>query len=89
MGWVTGSAVYFVIWWLTLFIVLPFGVRRREDDGWGHDSGAPQRSRILMKMLINTGLATVIFAIVFTIDFYDLVSFDDFRAPATGRGGTF
>ena len=27
MGPVTGTAVYFIIWWLTLFMVLPFGVR--------------------------------------------------------------
>ena len=28
MAWVTGAAIYFIIWWMTLFLVLPFGVRR-------------------------------------------------------------
>ena len=33
MGWITGTAVYFVIWWLTLFMILPIGVQRQEDGG--------------------------------------------------------
>lgn len=89
MGLITGSAVYFVVWWLTLFMILPIGVRRQEDGGWGHDSGAPQRSRILMKMLINTVVATIVWLIIYVIDLYDIVSFSDFRPPTTGRGGTF
>ena len=27
----TGLAVYFVIWWLVLFLTLPFGVRARLE----------------------------------------------------------
>ena len=25
MGWVTGLAVYVIIWWLVIFMVLPWG----------------------------------------------------------------
>ena len=31
MTFLTGFAIYFLIWWLTLFAVLPFGVRSRAD----------------------------------------------------------
>lgn len=28
-----GIAVYFVIWWVTLFAVLPFGVKTQDEEG--------------------------------------------------------
>ena len=41
MGLITGIAVYFVIWWITLFMVLPFGIERDGDIEEGNDPGAP------------------------------------------------
>jgi len=29
--WVTGLLVYVILWWLVLFITLPFGVRPQEN----------------------------------------------------------
>ena len=29
----TGFAIYFVIWWIVLFLTLPFGVRSQHEDG--------------------------------------------------------
>ena len=26
------AAIFFVIWWLTLFVVLPFGLRSQADE---------------------------------------------------------
>ena len=40
----TAFAIYFVIWWVTLFLTLPFGVRSQHEDGEGApgtDPGAP------------------------------------------------
>ena len=40
----TGFAIYFVLWWLVLFLTLPFGVRSQHEDGEGApgtDPGAP------------------------------------------------
>ena len=28
----TAIAIYFVVWWVVLFAVLPFGMRAQEDD---------------------------------------------------------
>jgi len=33
MAFFTGFAVYFLIWWITLFIVLPYGNRSQAEDG--------------------------------------------------------
>ena len=32
-SWVSWTAIYFIIWWTTLFAVLPFGVRNQIDEG--------------------------------------------------------
>ena len=40
MNPVSAVVVFIVIWWLVLFMVLPFGVRRTESPEMGHDPGA-------------------------------------------------
>ncbi|MBC7585783.1 MAG: DUF1467 family protein, partial [Tardiphaga sp.] len=49
----TALAVYFVIWWITLFLTLPFGVRSQHEDGEGADGtdpGAPILARMGRKL---------------------------------------
>lgn len=61
-------AIYFVVWWLCLFVVLPFKVRNQVDDGeWveGSERGAPAIARLWPKLLITTLLAAVITALLF------------------------
>ena len=38
----TAFAIYFVLWWITLFVTLPFGVRSQHEDG---ERRARHRSR--------------------------------------------
>ena len=62
----TGLAVYFVIWWLVLFLTLPFGVRSQHEDGDsvpGTDPGAPILARMGRKLIMTTLISAVIFAI--------------------------
>lgn len=77
MAWPTLVAIFFIIWWITLFVVLPFGVQRQTDGIEGQDSGAPQKHRILLKMGINTVLASIIWLGVFIVDRYDLITLRD------------
>jgi predicted secreted protein len=61
----TWFAIYFVLWWLTLFVTLPFGIRSQHEDNVGApgtDPGAPIISRMGTRMLWTTGLSLVIFA---------------------------
>lgn len=62
-------AIYWVIWWITLFAILPIGVRNAheagEKIGEGHDAGAPVVHGLVKKALINTVVATVVFVGVY------------------------
>jgi predicted secreted protein len=66
MGWTLGIATYFVIWWISLFAVLPFGVKSQHETGEvvpGSESGAPAEPMLLKKVIANTVLAAVIWLI--------------------------
>lgn len=61
-----GIAIYFIIWWLTLFAVLPFGLRTQDEDGEvvpGTPESAPTRPRLLRVFIVNTIVASIVFSI--------------------------
>lgn len=77
-------AVYFFIWWITLFVVLPFGVRTQQEEGSvvpGTPESAPARPRLLRIALINTALATAVFIAVYVIIQYKLITADTIPFP--------
>jgi predicted secreted protein len=62
----TGFAIYFVLWWVVLFLTLPFGVRSQHEDGAGSpgtDPGAPVVARMGRKLIWTTLLSAVIYAV--------------------------
>ena len=62
----TAFAIYFVIWWIVLFLTLPFGVRSQHEEGTGAagtDPGAPVMARMGRKLLWTTLISAVIFAL--------------------------
>lgn len=63
MSVTTALASYFIVWWLVLFAVLPWGVRSQAEDGeviHGSDPGAPAiphlRAKLLWTTLVSAGL---------------------------------
>ena len=77
----TAIAIYFLIWWITLFAVLPFGVRSQhegEDFAQGTDPGAPILARIGMKLVWTTIVASIVFAILAAIYKYKLIDIGSF-----------
>ena len=62
----TAFAIYFVLWWLALFLTLPFGVRSQHEDGVGApgtDPGAPIAALMGRKLIWTTVISAVIFAV--------------------------
>lgn len=64
----TYVAIYFVLWWLCLFIVLPFGGNQSrvhsDDVARGMDPGAPALFRFWPKLLITTVASAALLALV-------------------------
>jgi predicted secreted protein len=67
MAWVTGIIVYVLVWWVTLFAVLPLWVTPAEPDDPGHAAGAPQRPRLLLKMAITTVVSALIWLAIYLV----------------------
>jgi predicted secreted protein len=66
MSWVTIFAEYFIAWWITLFIVLPIGLRTQGDEKKvvnGTVESAPARFRPFRVFLMTTMLAAVFYAL--------------------------
>jgi predicted secreted protein len=84
-------AIFFIIWWLTFFIVLPFGARRRpsaHERIAGTDAGAPARTLLLRKMLVTTVLAAVVFGGVYWVIVESGLTLDEIPLPSPpGVGG--
>jgi predicted secreted protein len=62
----TGFAIYFVMWWIVLFLTLPFGVRSQHEDGEGSpgtDPGAPVASQMGRKLIWTTVISAILFAL--------------------------
>lgn len=68
MGLAYGIAIYFIIWWLALFAVLPFAARSQDEEGEvvpGTPESAPAHFRFWRIFLINTAVATCVFAVFY------------------------
>jgi predicted secreted protein len=66
MPWSLGFAVFFVIWWVLLFAVLPFGVQSQKEAKSivpGSDPGAPVFHHLGRKIIVNTVLSAILWAI--------------------------
>jgi predicted secreted protein len=74
---VSGVAVYIIIWWLVIFLVLPWGVQTvsAEDVARGHAPSAPRRPRIRLKAAVTTLVAAVLWLIVYAVIESGVISF--------------
>ena len=71
-------AIYFVVWWVVLFAVLPWGVRTQEEEGdvvLGTARSAPARPLMLRKVVATSIVAGVIVAgIWLAVDVYGVTA---------------
>jgi len=86
MSVTTALAIYFIVWWVVLFAVLPWGVRSQDESGDvapGTDPGAPAVHTVWMKLLWTTIIASVVFAIMTAVYLLGLIPYD-FLAAISG-----
>ncbi len=75
----TAFAIYFLIWWVVLFAVLPFGVRGQHEAGDiapGTDPGAPAIPALGKKLIWTTLVSALIFAACYVVYVNRLVTID-------------
>jgi predicted secreted protein len=79
MSVTTAIAIYFLIWWITLFAVLPWGVRRQADGEFvpGSDPGAPAVPALGKKLFWTTIVASVIFAACYIVYTRKLITIEN------------
>jgi predicted secreted protein len=74
-------AIYFIVWWIVLFAMLPIGVRTSEEAGEkatpGQAESAPQFPNLLPKMLATTVVATIVFAVLYVIIEHRAITLDE------------
>jgi predicted secreted protein len=73
MGWISGIVVFLLTWWVVLFMVLPWGLRRDE-------MGKPENPRILQKLILTTAVSAVFWLILYGLIEADIISFRDIAA---------
>ena len=84
---VSAVAVYVLFWTMSLFLVLPFGVRTDEEAGVerrpGHAESAPHGFRFGRAALRATILSAILFALFYANWTYGWVSVEmlDWLAP--------
>jgi predicted secreted protein len=81
MSLATAIAIYFIIWWIVLFVVLPWGVRSQHEGedtiAPGTDPGAPTLPRLRRKLIWTTIVAAIVFALWYVVYLYRLITVDD------------
>jgi predicted secreted protein len=69
MSWLATTLVFVIVWWLVLFMVLPFGAAPPEKVEKGMATSAPAKPRLGLKLAITTAIAAALTAlIVWSID---------------------
>ena len=74
----TGLAIYFVLWWLVLFTVLPFGTSPvAEPDSQTGWRGAPAKPQLGRKILATTIVTAILWSLLYLAITSELLSFRD------------
>lgn len=67
MSWFSMLVVFLLVWWVTLFMVLPLGVRGQAEEDEvvkGTEPGAPVDSQMKRKIILTTIISIVIWALI-------------------------
>jgi predicted secreted protein len=67
MSWLTGIVVYILVWWVTLFAILPLWVTPADPEEPGFAAGAPRRPLMLRKVVVTTVVATIIWLGIYVV----------------------
>jgi predicted secreted protein len=64
MDWFGRAVIFAIVWWLILFMVLPFGAAPSDRVEPGMATSAPAKPRIGLKLAITTVLAALLTGLI-------------------------
>jgi predicted secreted protein len=64
MTWFATGVTFVIVWWLVLFMVLPFGARPPDEVEPGMAPSAPARPRMGLKFAVTTLIAAALTALI-------------------------
>ena len=75
-------AIYFVVWWISLFAVLPWGTRPvAEPDSLTGWRGAPANLAMRRKIIATSIVAAIITAAIYATFYFDLLGLETMDVP--------
>ncbi|MBN7805433.1 MULTISPECIES: DUF1467 family protein [Agrobacterium] len=80
MPWLSAFAVFFIVWWTVLFIVLPIGLRTQSEDGnvaLGTVASAPSHFSGGKMVLLTTLISLLICGVWYLATWYFGFTMDD------------
>ena len=86
MSWPSALAIYLLVWAISAFVVLPFGMKTSDEAGVpkvpGQADSAPADFRLGRMALRTTILSAVVFALFYANYVNGWVTTDSFRVAA-------
>jgi predicted secreted protein len=64
MTWFATGVTFVIVWWLVLFMVLPFGASPPDEVEPGMAPSAPARPRMGLKIAVTTVIAAALTALI-------------------------
>jgi predicted secreted protein len=83
MDWFSSIIVFLLIWWISLFTVLPWGVRHDEKEG----TGAPVHTHMKRKILATSLLSAILWGVVYVLIEIEIISFYDLSVDMARADG--
>ena len=76
-------AVYFIIWWVVLFVILPIGVHTQGESGDvvpGTPESAPASFRLLRVVALTTIVSLAVFVALWAAVHWRVIDLEGFRS---------
>jgi predicted secreted protein len=88
MSIMSAIALYGIMWFLTMFIVLPIRLKTQGDVGQivpGTHASAPSEIQMWSKVKLTTLITTVAFVTVAVVIWSEIITFDMIESVTRGR----
>lgn len=80
MGLISGIVVFLMVWWTSLFVVLPWGIRHDDPPIPGNVVSAPDKPHLLKKFLVTTLISGLIWLLIYGLVSSNIINFYDLAA---------